>query len=127
MRLITNKLSRQAVVIVCAFLLAASNFSAAEATGDAPRAVEALTPTCSISLWEETVTVWPQICHHVPSEVKKKMLLRFSSSWWPSVPMCYKENSDHGLRILSKRLLYSVQGNSEQRLSNDDPSLTWKS
>lgn len=67
-----------------------------------PRAVEALTPTCSISLWKETITVWPQIHHHVPSDVKKKMLLRFSSSWWPSVPMCYKENSDHSLRILSK-------------------------
>ena len=93
-----------------------------------PRAVEALTPTCSpISLWEEAVTVWPQMGHHVPNEVKKKMLLRFITSWWPSVLMCYKENLDHSLSILSKRLLYSGQGNSEQRLSNDDPSLTWKS
>lgn len=73
------------------------------------------------------VTIWAQIHHHMPRELKK-MLLRFSSSWRPSVPMWYRENSNFGLWILPKRSLYSGQGDSEQRQSNDDPSqsLKWK-
>lgn len=63
------------------------------------------------------VTIWAQIHHHVATEVKK-MLLKFScSSWLPSVPMWYRENSNHVWRIFPKRVLYNGKDDSEQRLS----------